>query len=139
MKVLLLGSGGRESAMASALARSPLVAQLYAAPGNPGIDRVAESFPLDPAAPREVTAVARRLAVDLVVVGPEAPLAAGVADALRANGTDVFGPDACAARIESSKTYAKELMTRAQIPTARGETFEDAAAARSFLDTSGPP
>ncbi len=125
--------------MAWALARSVHISQLYAAPGNPGIAALADTLTLDPAAPREVVDGARRLDADLVVVGPEAPLVAGVADALRADGRDVFGPDACAARIEGSKTYAKELMHRAGIPTARADTFEDATAARAFLDTTGPP
>ena len=139
MKVLLLGSGGRESAMAWALARSPLVESLFAAPGNPGIAALAETFALDPAIPDGVVDAARRTRVDLVVVGPEAPLVAGVADALRAEGIDVFGPAAAAARIEGSKAYAKELMNDAGIPTARAATFDDPAAARAFLDTTGPP
>lgn len=125
--------------MAWALARSSVVGELFAAPGNPGIAAFAETFDLDPSAPRAVVAAARRLGADLVVVGPEAPLVAGVADALRADGTDVFGPDACAARIEGSKAYAKELMTQAGIPTARAATFDDPVVARTFLDTTGPP
>lgn len=139
MKVLLLGSGGRESAMAWALARSRAVDELFAAPGNPGIAEVAATFDLDPKTPRDVIATARRTAVDLAVIGPEDPLEAGVADALRDAGVDVFGPNARAARIESSKSYAKEMMERAGIPTARAESFDDPTAARAFLDRMAPP
>ncbi|MFN2490767.1 MAG: phosphoribosylamine--glycine ligase [Actinomycetota bacterium] len=139
MKTLLLGAGGRESALAWALSRSGMISELAAAPGNPGIASVAPLFDLDPADERAVVDLARRLGSELVVVGPEAPLVAGVGDALRADGRLVFGPDAAAARIEGSKWHAKELMRRAGIPTAEGAVFTDARAAVDHADRLGPP
>lgn len=139
MKVLVLGSGGRESALAWALQRSRSVSEVVAAPGNPGIARLAETMSLNPEDVRGVRAAARRLRPDLVVVGPEAPLVAGVADALRAEGVRVFGPGAAAARIEGSKSYSKELMDAAGIPTARWSSFEFMADAVSYMDELGPP
>ncbi|MGH2733943.1 MAG: phosphoribosylamine--glycine ligase [Actinomycetota bacterium] len=139
MRVLLLGSGGRESALAWALARSSTVTQLYAAPGNPGIARQADLIALDPADAASAVDAARSVGADLVVVGPEAPLVAGVADALRADGRKVFGPERAAARIEGSKSYAKELMDRAGVPTARWETFDAVEPATKLLDELGPP
>ncbi|MDQ3662080.1 MAG: phosphoribosylamine--glycine ligase [Actinomycetota bacterium] len=139
MRVLLLGSGGRESAMAAALQRSAAVAELIAAPGNPGIARAAEVSPIDATDPAAVCSLAERLRPQLVVVGPEAPLVAGVSDALRAKGHPVFGPDKEAARIEGSKSFAKELMERSGIATARGQTFREVAPAVAHLDALGPP
>jgi phosphoribosylamine--glycine ligase len=139
LKVLLLGSGGRESALAWALDRSRVVSEIVAAPGNPGIGRVAELETVDPEDPEAVVGLARRVRPGLVVVGPEAPLVAGVGDALRAEGFDVFGPDAAAARIEGSKAYSKELMDAAGIPTAKWQRFEDVEGATRFLDELGPP
>lgn len=139
MKVLLLGSGGRESALAWALDRSRVVSEIVAAPGNPGIGRVAGLEIVDPEDPAAVLELARRVRPGLVVVGPEAPLVAGVGDALRAEGYTVFGPDAAAARIEGSKAHSKELMDEANIPTARWERFTDVEGATRFLDELGPP
>jgi phosphoribosylamine---glycine ligase len=139
MRVLLLGSGGRESAMAAALQRSAAVAELVAAPGNPGIARLADVFPIDAANPVEVCSLAERCRPDLVVVGPEAPLVAGVGDALQAKRYPVFGPDSEAARIEGSKSYAKELMERSGILTARGQAFTEMSAAVAHMDALGPP
>lgn len=142
MKVLLLGSGGRESALAWALARSRVVDDLVVAPGNPGIAEHATLEPVDPADPGEVVALARRIDAGLAVVGPEVPLVAGVGDALRAEGVLVFGPDAAAARIEGSKSYAKELMVGAGIPTGRSATFtgpDEEAGARTFMERLGAP
>lgn len=139
MKVLLLGSGGREHALAWALARSNVVDHIVAAPGNPGIGQLAELLPLDPADTEAVVAAALRIRPGLVVVGPEAPLVAGVGDALRSEGFAVFGPDAAAARIEGSKSFAKELMTSAGIPTGAARTFNDFDDARAYLDVAGPP
>ena len=139
MRALLLGSGGRESALAWALSRSSFVTDLVAAPGNPGIGQLAERHEVDPSDVDAVTALAQRLKPGLVVVGPEAPLVAGVGDALRAEGFLVFGPDSAAARIEGSKAYSKELMDSAHIPTARWERFSEVAAAARFLDELGPP
>lgn len=139
MRVLLLGSGGRESALAWALDRSSSVSELVAAPGNPGIAKIATIVDSDPTDPGKVAALAGELRPDLVVVGPEAPLVAGVGDALRDIGIPVFGPNAAAARIEGSKAYAKKLMARAGIPTARGKAFTSAPEAVSFMDRLGPP
>ena len=139
MKVLLLGSGGRESAMAEALGRSPLVEELVVAPGNPGIATVAELLALDAEDPAVVVDAARRIRPDLVVVGPEAPLCAGVGDALRTEGVRVFGPTADAARIESSKAFAKEMMAQAGVEVPRWGLFHAAPQAISFMDALGPP
>lgn len=139
MKVLLLGSGGRESALAWALDRSRQVSEIVAAPGNPGIGKVAALRDVDPVAVDAVVELARGVKPGLVVVGPEAPLVAGVGDALRAEGFRVFGPDSAAARIEGSKAYSKELMDEAGIPTARWERFTDVEGATRFLDELGPP
>ena len=139
MKTLLLGSGGRESALAWALSRSSVVDDLVVAPGNPGIGRLATLAETDPSDPAAVVDLARYLDAGLVVVGPEAPLVAGVADALRAEGRLVFGPDAAAARIEGSKTHAKKLMAAAGIRTAAAETFTSPAEAVAYMDALGPP
>lgn len=139
MKVLLLGSGGRESALAWALSRSTQVSELIAAPGNPGIAQLAETVTIDPEDPAAVIGLVRRQDADLVVVGPEAPLVAGVTDAVVADGTPVFGPTAAAARIEGSKAFAKELMERAGIPTGGWRSFTDAGAAIAHLDEVGSP
>lgn len=139
MRVLLLGSGGRESALAWALARSSSVDDLIAAPGNPGIARIAAMSPCDIESPDDVLALAREIGAGLVVVGPEAPLVAGVADALRSEGFATFGPNQAAARIEGSKEYAKELMDRAGIPTAGWAAFSDVGEAVGYLDEREPP
>jgi phosphoribosylamine--glycine ligase len=139
MRVLLLGSGGRESALAWALARSSTITEMVAAPGNPGIGRVASLEAENPTDADAMVQLARRIRPDLVVVGPEAPLVAGVGDALRAEDVAVFGPDTGAARIEASKSYAKELMERAGIPTAAWRSFTSAPAAIAYLDEIGPP
>jgi phosphoribosylamine--glycine ligase len=134
MNLLLLGSGGREHALAWKLRQSPLVKALCAAPGNPGIAQLADCVALEATDPGAVVALAKERKIDLVVVGPEAPLVAGVADALRAAGFDVFGPGAAGARIEGSKAFAKEIMQAAGVPTARFELFSssDAAAKRAL-------
>ncbi|MEA2460584.1 MAG: phosphoribosylamine---glycine ligase, partial [Actinomycetota bacterium] len=139
MKVLLLGSGGRESALAWALDRSPSVDALIAAPGNPGIGAFAELRGVDPTDVAGVLDLAKEIDPQLVVVGPEAPLVAGVGDALRDVGIAVFGPDAAAARIEGSKSYAKELMNAAEIPTAASRSFDRADAAIAYLHEMEPP
>src|SRR5438477_7686910 len=118
MKVLLLGSGGREHALAWRLAQSPALAELHAAPGNPGIAKLGACHPVRAEDTEAVLELARALEVDLVVVGPEAPLVAGVADELRHGGVAVFGPGAAAARIEGSKSFAKEVMRAAGVATA---------------------
>jgi phosphoribosylamine--glycine ligase len=139
MRVLVVGAGGREHALALALSRDPEVSEVYAAPGNPGMAAVAELHPVDPVDGAAVAALAKELAVDLVVVGPEAPLVAGVADAVRAAGISCFGPSADAAVLEGSKAFAKDVMAAADVPTALAHvcgTPEEAAAA---LDAFGAP
>ena len=132
MNILLLGSGGREDALAWRLKQSQSCDRLVAAPGNPGIARWAECVAIDSCDPAAFVELAQSIAAGLVVVGPEAPLVAGVADALRAAGVPVFGPSAAAARLEGSKGFTKDLCARAGIPTAdyvRAETVEAALAA----------
>ncbi|HEV7134850.1 MAG TPA: phosphoribosylamine--glycine ligase [Gaiellaceae bacterium] len=119
MKVLVVGSGGREHALAWALARSPRLTELHAAPGNPGIAALASCHPVRADDLASLVPLALELGVDLVVVGPEGPLVAGLADELRHRGIAVFGPGAAAARIEGSKAFSKEIMDAAGVPTAR--------------------
>ena len=140
MKTLVIGTGGREHALARKLAESPQVDQVLAAPGNPGMESCATLVSVDVADHGAVVDLAKREAVDLVVVGPEAPLAAGLADALKDAGLAVFGPSKLAAEIESSKAFAKDLMKRHGIPTAafdRCETPEEAYAAIDRFHNSG--
>ncbi|ACL64832.1 phosphoribosylamine/glycine ligase [Anaeromyxobacter dehalogenans 2CP-1] len=129
MRVLVVGSGGREHALAWKISRSPLVRALFAAPGNPGIARVATLVPLAATDVAGLVAWVRQNAIDLVVVGPEAPLVAGLVDRLQEAGVPAFGPAAAAAEIEGSKAFAKDVMRAAGIPTAEYETFEDVAPA----------
>ncbi|MBL0693443.1 phosphoribosylamine--glycine ligase [Comamonas sp. JC664] len=137
MKVLLLGSGGREHALAWKLSQSPRLTQLLCGPGNPGTAKLGTNVPLRADSPEAVAAFARREAVDLVVVGPEAPLVAGVADALAGVGIPCFGPVAAGARIEGSKAFAKEIMAEAGVPTAAFRTFTDVAAAEAYAVEQG--
>jgi phosphoribosylamine--glycine ligase len=139
VRVLLLGSGGREHALARALAADSDVTSLHAAPSNPGIATIATVHPLDLADIGAATALARSLGADLVVVGPEAPLVAGLADALRAAGISCFGPSRRAAMIEGSKSFAKQVMREADIPTARARTCTTPAEAEAALAEFGPP
>ena len=118
MRVLVVGSGGREHALAWKLAQSPAVEELHAAPGNPGIARLGECHPIRAEDGESLLALARTLDTDLVVIGPEAPLVAGVADELRLGGVSVFGPSAAAAQIEGSKSFAKDVMRAAGVPIA---------------------
>ncbi len=139
MRVLVLGTGGREHALARSLARDSAVTDLHAAPGNPGIGSIANLHDVAPTDPAEVTALAARLAADLVVIGPEAPLVAGVADALRAAGISCFGPGQRAAMIEGSKSFAKQVMVAAGVPTATALTCRSEPEAAAALDAFGPP
>ena len=139
MRVLVIGSGGREHALARALARDGDVTALHVAPGNPGIAKIAEIHPVTPADPASVTALAARTGADLVVIGPEAPLVAGVADAVRAAGISCFGPSRAAAMIEGSKSFAKQVMSAAGIPTAAARTCATAAEVGRALDEFGSP
>src|SRR4051794_9982936 len=124
MNILLLGSGGREDALAWRLRQSPSCDRLIAAPGNPGVARWAECVAIDPCDASAILALARTEAIDLVVIGPEAPLVAGVADALRAAGIATFGPSAAAARLEGSKGFTKDLCRAHGLPTADYELVE---------------
>jgi phosphoribosylamine---glycine ligase len=139
MNILLLGSGGREDALAWRLRQSPSCDKLIAAPGNPGISRWAECILIDPCDPTAVVNLATAHAIDLVVVGPEAPLVAGVADALRAAGFAVFGPSAAAAQLEGSKGFTKDLCRANAIPTADYVRVERASDALLALDRFGLP
>ena len=134
----MIGTGGREHALVSKLAQDP-GAELHAAPGNPGIGRLATLHDLDPMAPTAVAALATRIGADLVVVGPEAPLVAGVADAVRAAGIAVFGPSGVAAQLEGSKAFSKDVMAAAGVPTAGSRTCTTAEEVAAALDTFGAP
>jgi phosphoribosylamine--glycine ligase len=137
MKVLVIGSGGREHALAWRLAESPRVTALYAMPGNPGIAQVADLVPGDPMDFKAVEKFATKNAIDLVVIGPEDPLAAGLADRLIAAGIKVFGPTKDAAQIEADKWFAKELMRQQSVPTAEARSFTDPSAAEEYVRKQG--
>ena len=139
MKVLVLGPGGREHAIIRALLRDPEVTEVHSAPGNAGIAQDVPVHAIDANDPAQATALARELNVDLVVIGPEAPLVAGVSDALREAGVDVFGPSAAAAQLEGSKAFAKQVMEEASVPTARAYVATNAAEAQAALDEFGAP
>ncbi|MGB6458035.1 MAG: phosphoribosylamine--glycine ligase [Streptosporangiaceae bacterium] len=139
MRVLVIGSGGREHALVRALARDSDVSDLHAAPGNPGIGELAQLHDVAATDAAEVTALARKLSADLVVIGPEAPLVAGVADALRDAGVRCFGPGQGAAMIEGSKSFAKQVMTAAGVPTAASVTCRTEPEADAALTRFGPP
>lgn len=139
MKTLVIGTGGREHALARALALDPSVTEVHAAPGNPGIAAVATLHDVDPMSGTAVADLAAELGVDLVVVGPEAPLVAGVADAVRERGIAVFGPSRAAARLEGSKDFAKGVMNAAGVPTAGSRTCTTAEEVAAALDAFGAP
>jgi phosphoribosylamine--glycine ligase len=139
MKVLLIGSGGREHALAWKLAQSPRLTKLYAAPGNPGIAAHAELVSLDIDDHRAVVAFCEEMMIGLVVVGPEAPLVAGLADMLRENGIAVFGPSAAAAQLEGSKGFTKDLCARYDIPTGAYRRFTAATEAKAYVEEQGAP
>lgn len=134
MDILLLGSGGREHAIAVSLMRSPQCDKLYVAPGNGGTATMAQNVQLDIEDPAAVTAFAQEHGVGLVVIGPEAPLVAGVADAVRAAGIPCFGPGAAGAQMEGSKKFAKEFMDRHGIPTAAWQAFTQVEPALAYVD-----
>jgi phosphoribosylamine--glycine ligase len=139
INILLIGSGGREHALAWALRKSPRLGQLFAAPGNPGIGALAELVRLDPFDHHAVIDFCRHNMIDFVIVGPEAPLVAGLADALDAANIKVFGPGQEAARLEGSKGYTKDLCAEADIPTAAYQRFTEAAPARDYATKMGAP
>jgi phosphoribosylamine--glycine ligase len=139
VKVLVIGTGGREHALALSLSRDPSVEEVHAAPGNPGIEACATLHDVDALDGEAVAALAEKIGADLVVIGPEAPLVAGVADVVRERGISCFGPSQAAAELEGSKAFAKDVMAAAGVPTAKAyvcSTPEEAAAA---LDAFGPP
>jgi phosphoribosylamine--glycine ligase len=141
MRILVLGSGGREHAIVHSLAASPHVTMIFAAPGNGGTagERVTKNVALNPEDHAAVVAFAREKAIDLAMIGPEAPLCSGLADELRAAGIATVGPGKAGAELEGSKSFAKELMKRASIPTAASETFTDRDSALAYLGTQVAP
>jgi len=139
VKTLVIGTGGREHALALALSRDPGVTEVHAAPGNPGIGAFATLHGVDPMDGAAVASLAASLGADLVLVGPEAPLVAGVADAVRDAGIACFGPSAAAAQIEGSKAFAKQVMAAAEVPTAMARVCVNAEEAAAALDAFGAP
>lgn len=139
MKVLVIGSGAREHALCRSLSLDPAVTSLYCAPGNAGIAEIAELRQVDATNAASVADLAAELGAELVVVGPEGPLVAGAADAVRARGIACFGPSATAARLEGSKAFAKEVMAAAGVPTARSYVCTTPAEVDAALDAFGPP
>ena len=139
VKILVIGTGAREHALVRSLAADSAVTDLHAAPGNPGIESFARCHPVRADDPAQVAALAERLGVDLVVVGPEVPLVAGVADAVRVAGIACFGPSAQAARLEGSKAFAKDVMAAAGVPTAAARLCSDLDAVAAALSEFGPP
>lgn len=139
MRVLVIGSGAREHALLVALSKDPDVDYLAVAPGNAGTAAVADQYDLDVTSPEDVVALAERLRVDLVVIGPELPLVLGVADAVRSAGIACFGPSAAAARIEGSKAFAKDVMAAAGVRTASAQTVDNPGELDAALQRFGPP
>jgi phosphoribosylamine--glycine ligase len=139
MKVLVIGSGGREHALCRAIAPSPLCTKLYCAPGNAGIAALAECIPIAADRVLELVNSAKQKEIDFVVVGPEVALALGIVDALRAEGIACFGPTQAAAEIESSKGFMKDLCAKAGVPTAEYKRFTDINAAKDYVRTKGAP
>jgi phosphoribosylamine--glycine ligase len=139
MRILVVGSGGREHALAWAIAASPLVDRVYCAPGNAGIAEDAECVPIATMDFSAMIAFSKKAAIDLVVVGPEAPLVAGLVDALEAEGIAAFGPSRAAAALEGSKGFVKDLCAREGIPTAAYRRFTDTTAAKAYVATQGAP
>lgn len=137
--ILLLGAGGREHALLKKLSESPRAGKLYVSPGNGGMLRLAEAAPVDQDSPTDVATWAAQNGIGLVVVGPEAPLVAGVADAVRAQGISCFGPNADAARMEGSKEFAKQVMARANVPTAAYRSFTVREEAEAYVQALGGP
>ena len=139
MKILILGSGGREHALAWAVKQNPKCDTLLCAPGNAGIAKIADCHALDIEDPEAVVAFAQTQGVDFVIIGPEAPLVAGVGDRLRSNGIMTFGPDKAAAQLEASKNFTKEICAAANAPTAAYGHFTDPAAAKQYARDQGAP
>jgi phosphoribosylamine--glycine ligase len=139
MKVLVVGGGGREHAMCTAIAKSPLLEKLYCAPGNAGIENVAQCLPIAADNIIDLVATAICLSIDFAIIGPEVPLALGLADELRTMGIPCFGPSKFAAALESSKGFMKDLCAAAGVPTAKYQRFTDAESARAYVRSEGAP
>ena len=139
MRVLVVGSGGREHALCWKLRQSPLLTELYCAPGNPGITEVADLVPIAPDEIQKLADFAKEMSIDLTVVGPELPLTLGLADELEQRGLAVFGPRQRAAELEGSKVFAKEFMSRHGIPTAAFRVVHDVNEAREAMAKFGYP
>lgn len=139
MKVLVIGSGGREHALTWKIAKSPKVNRVYCAPGNAGIGKIAECLPVSPTDIQNLLSFAKQEEIGLTVVGPEGPLALGITDAFRAAGLRIFGPSKAAAQIEASKITAKRIMEKYGIPTAEAEVFTDATSAIKYIRKKGAP
>ncbi len=139
MKILVVGSGGREHALAWKIKQSAIVDEVFSVPGNPGMDAIGPCFDADPTDLHQMQELVLQISPDLIVIGPEAPLAAGLSDALRARGFDVFGPSQKAAQLESSKGFSKDIMAQFDIPTARYGRFSDLTEALDFLESMSPP
>ena len=139
MKILVIGSGGREHALVWKLAQSPLVTKLFVCPGNGGTASIAENIKLDPVSPEAIADFALSKQIDLTVVGPDAYLADGIVDLFQARGLKVYGPSKAAAKLEWSKVFAKDFMKRYQIPTAKFATFTEAGPARDYIKEIGVP
>ena len=139
MKVLVIGKGGREHAIAWKLSQSSLISQLLCAPGNAGTSKIASNVPIPETDVDGLRSFATQHGIDFTVVGPEAPLAEGIVDRFQEAGLSIFGPTQAAARIESSKSFAKDLMARAGVPTAQAEVFHHFDAARDYVESLSPP
>src|SRR3954470_184407 len=139
MKILIVGGGGREHALAWKLRRDDPSAEILVAPGNPGIAAIARCVPIGVGKLEELATLAENDRVDLTVVGPEGPLESGIVNLFRSRGLPIFGPTREAARIETSKRFAKEMMVRAKIPTARASQHSDAKEAKAALAEFGSP
>src|ERR1700722_7570498 len=134
MKVLVIGKGGREHALVWRLHQSETVWKIFCASGNPGIDQIAEAVPIAPTDTAALVEFAKSKSVDLTIVGPDDPLAAGIVDEFTRAGLKIFGPSAAAAQLESSKSFAKSIMLEAGVPNADFATFTDAESARQYVD-----
>jgi phosphoribosylamine--glycine ligase len=139
MRVLIVGGGGREHTLAWKLAQSPKVNEIYTAPGNAGTAQLGENLDISANDIKNLLVAAKNRDIDLTVVGPEAPLAAGIVDCFKEAGIKIFGPTRAAAQIEASKSYARELMNKYRIPCAKGEVFSSYAEARKYLEKQAPP
>lgn len=139
MNILLIGSGGREHALAWSLAKSPVLNELYVAPGNAGIEQFAKCIALDPTDHRGIIEFCRLHDIHFVVIGPEAPLVDGLADSLEHADIRVFGPSAAAAQLEGSKGFTKDMCARAKVPTAAYGRFDTAEAAKAYIREQGAP